>query len=316
MIVPALPPPVLPGDRVGVAALSGPIRPQRLDAGLAALAALGYEPVPAANLRSCHEIFAGTDAERLDAFHELAADGSLRAIVFARGGHGVLRLLPDLDWELLARHPRAYVGYSDLTPFLLQVAARLGLVAFHGPMVAGNLADGLDEAERRSFEDALAGRYPVELAVATGPGPAGSGRLAGGCLSLLNDTLGTPWAADLGGAVVFLEETDEPLYRFDRMLTHLKLSGSLVEIRGMVSGHLIGVDGAGETERHGTRRCRDLLRELARGADAAFAWGLDVGHSRPNLTLPLGMWARLDPERGSLLLDPAAAPSPEASQRS
>jgi len=175
-------------------------------------------------------------------------------------------------------------------------------------MVAGNLADGLADAERASFEDALAGRYPVELAVAPGPGPVGEGRLAGGCLSLLNDTLGTPWAADLDGAVVFLEETDEPFYRFDRMLTHLRLSGNLAKIRGMVSGHLIGVDEAGETERHGTQRCRDLLRELARGVDAAFAWGLDAGHSRPNMTLPLGMWARLDPERASLLLDPTAAP--------
>lgn len=297
-----LPPPLAPGARVGVAALSGPVRPERLAAGLEALAGLGFEPVEAANLLACREIFAGGDAERLDAFHELAADPDLDAIFFARGGHGVLRILPGIDWDLLARRPRAYVGYSDLTPFLLQVVERLGLVAFHGPMVAADLARGLDDGERRSLADALAGRFPMTLGVEPGPGPPCEGPLLGGCLSLLNDTLGTPWACDFTSAVVFVEDTDEPLYRFDRMLTHLRLSDSLAKIRGMVSGHLNGVDGADETERHGTSRCHGLLRDLARSAGAGYAWGLDAGHARPNLTLPLGMWARLEPERGRLLL--------------
>jgi len=99
-----LPPPVLPGDRVGVAALSGPVDPERLEAGLEALAGLGFEPVPAANLglQSRDGLFAGTDDERLAAFHELAADPEIRAIVFARGGHGILRLLPGIDWDHLA----------------------------------------------------------------------------------------------------------------------------------------------------------------------------------------------------------------------
>lgn len=226
----------------------------------------------------------------------------MKAIFFARGGHGLLRVLPDIDWDLLARRHRAYVGYSDLTPFLLQVVARLDTVAFHGPMVAADFARGLEQAERRSLVDALAGRFPMTYAVAAGPDPAREGPLLGGCLSLLNDTLGTAWAADLAGAVVFVEEIDEPFYRFDRMLTHLSLSGSLATIRGMVSGHLIQVDGADECQRHGTDRSLDLLRELARSAGATFAWGLEAGHARPNLTLPLGMRARLEPENGRLVL--------------
>ena len=112
---PELPPPLQPGDRVGVAALSGTVEIRRLEAGLEALAELGYEPVEAANLRSRSGIFAGSDDERLRAFHDLAADPDLRAIFFTRGGHGLLRILPSMDWQLLARHPRAYVGYSDLT---------------------------------------------------------------------------------------------------------------------------------------------------------------------------------------------------------
>ncbi len=304
-----LPPPVLPGDRVGVAALSGPVRPERLEAGLEALAGLGFEPVPAANLnlRSRHGLFAGSDAQRLAAFHELAADPGVQAIVFARGGHGVLRLLPRIDWELLARRPRAYVGYSDLTPFLLAVVERLRLVAFHGPMVAADLARGLDDAEERSLLDALAGRLPLEFRLEPNPGEPCEGHLLGGCLSLLTATLGTPWAARLDGALLFLEEANEPLYRFDRMLTHLRLSGSLAAVRGLVSGHLAGVGDAAEDERLGDEPSREVLRELARSLRVPWAHGLDAGHAKANLTLPLGLSARLDPATGLLRCGPRSA---------
>lgn len=297
-----LPPPVLPGDRVGVAALSGPVDAGRLDAGMEALARLGFEPVPAANLRSRSPdaLFAGADGERLAAFHELAADAEVRAIVFARGGHGILRLLPGIDWNLLRRRPRSYVGYSDLTPFLLAVVERLGLVAFHGPMVAADLARGLDAEEERSFLDALAGRTPLEYRVEPHEGEPCEGRLLGGCLSLLTATLGTSFAPRLDGSLLFLEETNEPLYRFDRMLTQLRLSGTLTAVRGLLSGHLAGVGDAGEQERHGGELVRGLLRELAGRLGVPWSHGLDVGHSRANLTLPLGLWARLEPTTGLL----------------
>lgn len=294
-----LPPPVASGDRVGVAALSGPIAPERLAAGLAALEALGFEPVPADNLASRHALFAGTDDERLAAFHRLAADPSVRAIVFARGGHGLLRILPRIDWQLLARHPRAYVGYSDLTPFLLGVVRRLGLVAFHGPMAAADLARGLSGEEERSFLDALAGRFDgARLPVSGWLRPAAAeGPLLGGCLSLLTAVLGTPWEVPLAGGLLFWEDLGEPLYRLDRMLTHLGLSGNLAAIRGMVVGHCRPTDaeapvGAWWHERIG-------------GALADHPWpvafGLPAGHETPNLTLPLGAPARLDPDLDSVL---------------
>jgi len=319
MAEPRLPPPLGPGDRVGVAALSGPVDPDRLAAGLEALAGLGYEPVEAANLRSRTRLFAGRDHERLSAFHELAADGGVRAIFFARGGHGVLRLLPHVDWELLARYPRAYVGYSDLTPLLLGIVARLGLIAFHGPMVAADLARGLRAEERESLRTALAGRYPVTMELEGGGCAApGEGRLLGGCLSMLAATLGTPFAPELDGAILFLEELNEPLYRFDRMLTHLRLSGSLTRLRGMVVGHLSGMAESDPGEEYFEQDSREVLRDLAAEYDWPLAWGLPAGHVSPNLTLPLGMWARLDPRAGRLVVGsaeqsqapPARSPGP------
>ena len=264
---------------------------------MAALRRFGFEPVLAANLRSRKGLFAGDDAERLDAFHALAADPDLPVIFFARGGHGLLRLLPALDWDLLKRFPRAYVGYSDLTPFLLEVVRRLGLVAFHGPMVAADLARGLSSDEEESLFAALAGRYPAEQPFSRWlrEGSA-SGPLLGGCLSLLTATLGTPFAPDLEGALLFWEDLNEPPYRVDRMLTHLGLSGNLANIAGMIVGHL--ADG----QRPGSES--PDWPALVGGGVAGFswplAWGLESGHIAPNRTLPLGLMARL--EDGRLVL--------------
>lgn len=292
-----LPPPAGPGDRVGVAALSGRIDPARLEAGVVALRRLGFEPVLADNLGSRHGFFAGTDAERLAGFHRLAADPGLTAIFFARGGHGLLRLLPALDWDLLRRHPRAYVGYSDLTPFLLGVVERLGLAAFHGPLIAGDFARGLSPEEEESLLGALAGRYPVEQpfseTLRAGGNGGASGPLLGGCLSLLAATLGTAYFPDLEGSLVFWEDVNEPPYKVDRMLTHLGLSGNLAGIEGMIVGHL------GGAEEPGWRPAEwpALVASNLSGSSWPLAWGLESGHFAPNRTLPLGMPARLDTDR-------------------
>jgi muramoyltetrapeptide carboxypeptidase len=298
---------VRPGARIGVAALSGPVDPEKLDRGLAELRRLGFEPVPADNLRSRHGLFAGGDSERLDAFHRLADDPDLPAILFARGGYGLMRVLPAIDWDLLRRHPRAYVGYSDLTPFLLEVVRRLGLVAFHGPLVAAEMARGLTPTEEESFLGALAGRYPAEQPFTRwlrGGGEEVRGTLLGGCLSLLVTTLGTPYAADLEGALVFWEDVAEPQYRVDRMLTHLGLSGNLTNIAGMIVGHLE----AGEEPDGDPVDWPALVTDGLARFSWPLAWGLESGHATPNLTLPLGLPARLKAD-GRLVLGDARAAS-------
>jgi muramoyltetrapeptide carboxypeptidase len=281
-----LPPPVRPGDRVGVAALSGPVDPVRLALGVEELSRLGFLPVLGRNLGLRDQLFAGADAERAAAFHELADDPSLSAIFFARGGHGLLRVLPLLDWERLARVPRAYVGYSDVTPLLLNVVERLGWVAFHGPMVAVEMARGLSEPESASLLSALAGEPQRELPI-TGmtagvEGPRGV--LLGGCLSLLAGVAGTPFATPLDDAILFVEDVNEPLYRIDRMLTQLYLSGSLTSVRAMV----LGASMFSVTDQEAAL----LIRERAGRSPVAF--GLSAGHSPLNLTLPLGCIARID----------------------
>jgi len=306
------PPPLRPGDRVGVAALSSAIDPPSLDRGLNALRDLGYDPVPATNLHSRHGILAGPDEERVAAFHDLIADDSLAAVIFARGGHGLLRILPQLDWDLIASRPRAWIGYSDLTPFLLQVVQRCNLVTFHGPMLGAELSRGLDAAEAASFQSALTQggplRYPLNwLRPANAEGP-----ILGGCLSLLTAVLGTPWATTFDDALLFIEDVNEPLHRVDRMLTHLRLSGTLTGVRGVIAGHFgegweqairdNGSAGSGET---GGAAAPEAAwhRETVFALPGPVATGLPCGHGTPNLTLPLGAHGVLDAARSELLIE-------------
>jgi hypothetical protein len=158
----------------------------------------------------------------------------------------------------------------------------------------GAIAGLLPEA---SFLGALGGRYPAEVAVELAPeerdAPPVEGPLVGGCLSLLASLEGTPYVADTAGALLFVEDVDEPLYRLDRLLTHLRLSGRLARIRALLFGHLDGRDGA------------PALEALRRGLDPVdwpIAWNLPVGHRAPNLTLPVGLLSRLEPAAGSLVL--------------
>lgn len=286
-----MPPPVGPGDQVGVAALSGPVARDALERGLAELERLGFRPVPADNLASRHGLFAGSDEERLEAFHKLARRPDLGAIFFARGGHGVLRLIERIDWALLARFPRVYVGYSDLTPFLNSVVERLSLVSIHGPMVAVEMARGLRPAERIALLEVLRGELPAtrrfRRRLVAGQG---EGRLVGGCLSMLVATLGTTFAPRLDNRILFFEDVDEPPYRIDRMLTQLRLSGTLEGVRGVVIGG--SLPASGESVPGGKGEARELLSAIG----APVVAGLASGHGSPNLALPLGLKARISGE--------------------
>jgi muramoyltetrapeptide carboxypeptidase len=291
---PCKPKALRPGDLVGVCAPSGAVDPERLARGVAALEALGLRVRVPDGLAGARDLFmAGSVQRRLDELYALFGDPDVAAIACARGGAGVLQLLPRLDPERLLARSAIFVGYSDLTPLHALLNAH-GRVSFHGPMVARDFADGL--ADLDSFRATVMGEGPPlslagEPLVALRAG-SGEGPLAGGCLSLLASLVGTPWALrPPDGAVLFLEDWDEPPYRLERLLWQVRVAGLFEGARGVVFGEMQGCATGPDVP----YRLEDVLRRALEGLDVPVALGLSSGHTtRPNLTLPLGARARLE----------------------
>jgi muramoyltetrapeptide carboxypeptidase len=285
-----------PGDIVGVAAPAGPVDEARLRAGVAELERLGFAVRVADGVLDRRGFTAGTVDMRIRQLHDLLADASVAAIVCARGGAGVIHLLPHLDRDLLEQNPKLLVGYSDVTLLHLEME-RLGITSLHGPMVARELADGDDAYDRASLWHALTGEgapyasHPDDLvSLAAGKG---EGVLRGGCLSLLAAAAGTPWAVRSSDepTLLFVEDVDEKPYRVDRMLRQLRASGALQGVTGVVFGDMKGCT----PSFHDDFRLEDVLLEALEGLDVPIALGLSSGHTtHPNLTLPLGVRARLE----------------------
>lgn len=287
-----------PGDLVGVCAPAGAVDAARLDRGASELESLGFRVQVTPAARGRHRFNSGTVEQRLADLRSLLADPEVAAVIAARGGAGSGWVVPHLEASSLRERPKAVVGYSDLT-FVHLLCNRAGVVSFHGPMVAREFATG--NYDRGSFMAALAGEgfyatEPGELD-ALRPGE-GEGRLRGGCLSILAAAAGTPWALTAEGedTILFIEEVDEAPYRVDRMLMQLRQSGALDGVRGIVFGDMKGCSppldaGYGLEE---------VLLDALAGLHLPIALGLSSGHtSSPNVTLPLGVRARLTCGRDS-----------------
>ena len=287
------PPRLAPGATIGVAAVSGPVEPARLQAGVAALERRGFRVRLGSNLGRREGFLAGSDAERAAGYLELIGDAEVDAVFFARGGYGASRVLSRLDAEAIRARPRIHLGGSDLTPLFGFLARRCGLVAFYGPMVAVSIAreEGLD------WETVLAGATPAPHPVAESDvlaSGAGEGPLVGGCLSLLASQCGTPEAVDGRGAVLFWEDVGEDTYRLDRMLTQLERSGTLDRLQAMLIGSITPGARGGESP----ETVAAWLHGYFTGAPFPVVSGFPAGHLARTRTLPLGLPVRVDTARG------------------
>jgi muramoyltetrapeptide carboxypeptidase len=292
------PPRLRPGATIGIAAISGPVDPDRLDAGVRALERRAYRVVLADNVLARRDFLAGSDAERAAGYRRLLADPTVDAIFFARGGYGASRILRHLDAAELRARPRIHLGGSDVTALFAYLGQRAGLVAMYGPMVAVSLDEpGLD------WEAVLRGEVPAGHRF--GPddvlaGGSGEGPLVGGCLSLIASLAGTPEAISGDGAVLFWEDVAEPAYRLDRMLTQLERSGTLDRLQAMLIGSIsTGASGGGDS----SQAISAWLRDRFAGAPFPVVRGFPAGHVAGTRTLPLGARVRLDADRGVLAFD-------------
>jgi muramoyltetrapeptide carboxypeptidase len=295
------PPRLHSGDVVGVVAPAGAVEAERLAAGVRRLESWGLVVEVGRAVLSRHAYLAGADDERRADLQGMLDDERVRAIFCARGGYGSQRIVPMLDLGALTRAPKPIIGYSDATA-LLTATVQAGVVAVHGPMVADDMAGDFSPRSESHLRALLAGdEWSVEVPHAIRAG-RGRGRLLGGCLSVLVTTLGTPWALDTAGAVLFLEDTWERPYRLDRLLTQMRQAGKLDGLAGLVFGTMAAcppVNGVAPA---------DVIRACCADLDCPVGLGLAAGHNPggDNLALPLGIDVELDTEQGWLRgLEPA-----------
>jgi len=282
-----LPPRLRPGDRIGVISPAGPIDASDLKPDINLLTSRGYQVREAPHLYDQHDYLAGDDEARLSDLHAMFEDSEIAAIFCARGGYGSLRLLHRIDYHLIQNHPKIVVGYSDITALLMAIYQKTGLITFHGPMVRG-LSTLLGESIEGLFK-ILSSGHPVSFdpmeARPLVPGQA-EGSLLGGNLSLVCHLVGTPFLPTLEGSLLFVEDRGEPLYRIDRMLTHLTLAGHLSGIAGLIGGEFVDCGDTSAIDR--------LLLTVASDLNIPLLTGFPLGHGHRNLALPLGVSAQLD----------------------
>lgn len=284
------PPALKPGDRIAVVATSGKVEEEQLKTGIAALKQAGFAVETAENILARKGYLAGEAKSRAEALQGFFERPDIAAIFAARGGFGSIQMLPYLNPDAVRRRPKIFVGYSDLSIMLNWLVQRCGMVAFHGPMVAMELARGMNGRNAEFFWGTLRGEkraWDIELAEAI-HGGVGEGEAAGGCLSTIVTTIGTPYEIDTAGKVLVLEDVAEKPYRIERMLTHLQMAGKLDRVAGLVFGSFTYCEGDGE------REVGEIVHELFRDAPYPVATGLPMGHGDDNVIMPLGVRMRLD----------------------
>jgi muramoyltetrapeptide carboxypeptidase len=294
-----------PGDTIGLIAPSSyvwdvwkiDIVAKRLET------ALGVQSRLAKNVRARHGYMAGTEKERLDDLHAMFADSSIAGIFALEGGYGTERLLDRIDYDLVRRNPKVFVGFSDITGLHLAFQRRAGLVTFHGPVAISSLppwtlanlkkaifsSEPIGELTNPPEDDPLSPAFPLH----TVAGGKATGAIAGGNLTLVSTTMGTPYELDAKGKILFLEDTGEAPYRIDRMLTQLKLAGKFAECAGVVWGTCTDCSPA-RSNFEINLSISDLLDEILGSIGKPVLAGLVFGHTKEKSTLPLGVMAELD----------------------
>jgi muramoyltetrapeptide carboxypeptidase len=289
------PPALRPGDTIGIIAPASNIKREWLDAGCAALQNLGYKTFYFQSILEQDLYFAGSVDRRLRELEEMFVRDEIRAIVCARGGYGANYLLDRIDLRTVIDHPKIFVGYSDITTLLTYFADATGLITFHGPMATKDFAvtDGVDLA---AWEDAISGALSWGLDLGPDSGVkslsegSAEGILYGGCLSMLVESLGTPYQIHTDDTILFIEDIAAKPYQIDRMLMHLKLAGKLSHVRGLVFGEML--DCLQHKDQPYT--LEQVIMRIVGDLGIPVAYGLRSGHvSRRNITLPIGVRARL-----------------------
>ena len=311
------PPRLNPGDTVAlIDPASATFESVKIEIAVEVVEAMGFKARPAPHIADRYGYLAGKDQDRADDVNQMFADPSVNAVLALRGGWGCARLLPYVDFDVIAKHPKILVGYSDLTALLLPVHARTGLVTFHGPM-GGSIWNSFNlDYFKRVLCNAEAVRFEnvheindtlvqVENRIQTITPGVARGRLLGGNLTVLAGIVGSGYLPDFSGAILFVEEVEENIYRVDRLLTQLALAGILGRLKGVVFGNCTKcLPGEG----YGALTLEEVLRDHIKPLNVPAWSGAMIGHIDRQFTIPEGTEVEIDADKGTItMLEPAVA---------
>ncbi len=303
------------GDTVGMIAPSSSVSAETLARAIANIESLGLKVKTGDNILKSKGYLAGTEKERLDDLHKMFADPAIKAVWCVRGGYGATRYLPQIDYALIKKNPKIFIGYSDITALHLAIHEKTGLVTFHGPVGTSDPTD----YNRLHLKNVLMHPSPQYLipqaeenlknegnlykTEAIHPGKS-AGKLIGGNLSLLSAMAGTPYGLkNLKGCLLFMEDIEERPYRIDRMLTQLLQSCDITKAAGIILGVFEGCNPKPDENSLSLMEClTDRLAPL----NIPCMYGYSFGHIKNQCVLPVGIQAEMDVQAGTItLLEPA-----------
>ena len=292
------PKPLQQGDSVAIIAPASPCDKKLIDKCIASLNELGLKVVIGESCISEHGFLSGTDDIRANDINCMFADKNIKGIFALRGGYGCARLLDLLDFKLIKKNPKIFIGYSDITALHIAINQKSKLITYHGPMISTELIKGLDEYSADYYKKFIFGNEKVEELF----NPEGntlevinngiaSGQLIGGNLSLICSSLGTKYEINTKNKILFLEEVEEVPYKVDRMLTHLKQSGKLKDVNGIILGAFTNCIAPNNKK---SLSLQEVFNEIILPLKKPTISNLVCGHCLPTLTLPLGEKVLLD----------------------
>lgn len=280
------------GDSIGIVAAAGKVDPLSVEKGCRIIIENGFVPVVSEMLYNQNGYFAGTDRERSESLMSMFLDPRIKAVLCARGGYGCMRILDLLDYDLIAANPKIFMGFSDNTLILSEISTRSGFVTWHGPMVSS--LGFSDNESLASFFSVLSGdreRHRIIKDIVNLSGDmVVEGLSVCGNLTTFCHTAGTKYQKDWTGRVLFIEDINEPVYKLDRMIVHMKLAGMFDGIKGIVLG---GFEG-----RVPLSEVYDLfVREFSATEILLVAWP-GFGHGIKNIPIPFGANVKIDSDSG------------------
>lgn len=293
------------GDTLGIISPAAPSSAESIETGKTYLESLGFRVKLLPNVLAENYYVAGTVEQRLSDFHQAFLDDEINGILCARGGYGAMHLLPHIDWQIVKNNAKVFIGFSDITVLLLEMAKKANLLGFHGPMLTSNLIENNVHTQAQLWDMVMAKNSTPPFVIAKpeaeqyfclNTGQA-RGPLVGGNLSLLTALCGTPYQPNLNGCVVFIEDWKESYYSIDRQWQQLKWSGMFDGITGLVLGDFVEIT---DNNKWPSYPLPEYFKALMADLKVPVGLGLSFGHGARTATLPFGAPCHFEASSGRL----------------